>query len=55
MPKWEVTYKQIERYVVTVEAESMDAALAIVDDMIDDDSIKEHHYDSDGEFDAYKV
>lgn len=55
MPKFEVTYTQSEIYRVVVEAEDKDAAKDIVDAMVDNKTIENYHYDSDGEFEAYKV
>lgn len=55
MPKYEVTYEQIERYVVIVEAESKDKAVDLVDEMVEDGSILKYHNDSDGSFSAYEA
>lgn len=57
MPKYEVTIREIEIYVVPVEAENEDQASEIAWEMIteNEDSKYKYHNDSDGETEVEEI
>ena len=56
MPKYEVTLKEIEIYVITIEACDHDEAIRKAWDMLDSEESKQnYHHDSDCEDEFYEL